>query len=88
MRFFRMLPLLLVMIVGVRAPAGTAQTETEVPAQQQAARNKPAYTLPPEKLKQAIAYTRKTAVLEIVFIGWGILQLDPAVVAGDCGEDA
>ena len=75
MRFFRMLPLLLVLIFCVGATAGKAQTDTEVTAQQQAGRSKPAYTLPPEKLKQAIAYTRKTTVLEFVFTGWGILQL-------------
>ena len=75
MRFFRMLPLLLMLIFGVGAQAGRAQRGAEVTAQQQAGRSKSAYTLPPEKLKQAIAYTRKTTVLEFVFTGWGILQL-------------
>ncbi len=75
MRFFRMLPLLLVLIFCVCPPAARAQTDAEDTVQQQGGRSKPAYTLPPEKLKQAIAYTRKTTALEFVFTGWGILQL-------------
>jgi STE24 endopeptidase len=75
MRFFRMLPLLLVLMVGFGVPVGRAQTDTEVAAQHEAGRSKPVYTLSPEKLKQAIAYTRKSTALEFVFIGWGIVQL-------------
>ena len=75
MRFFRMLPFLMVLIVGFSASGGWAQTETEVAAQHEAGRSKPVYTLSPEKLKQAIAYTRKSTALEFVFIGWGIVQL-------------
>jgi STE24 endopeptidase len=75
MRFFRVLPLLLVLIVGFGTSTGWTQTKTEVAAQQEAGRNKAAYTLPPDKLKQAIAYTRKSTVLDFVFIGWGIVQL-------------
>ena len=87
MRFCRILPLLLVLIFGVGAQAGWAQTDSEVTAQQ-AGRSKPAYTLPPEKLKQAIEYTRKTTVLEFVFTGWGILQLALLLWSGHCCEDA
>jgi STE24 endopeptidase len=77
MCFFRMLPLLL-LIFGFSAPGGRAQTDAAAEqqvVQQEAAQHKPAYTLPPEKLKQAIAYTRKSTVLAFVFTGWGIVQL-------------
>src|SRR3984957_1020250 len=51
------------------APADTsAQT-------QQPSTAKPAYSLPPEKLKQAIEYSRIRIVLYFFETGWGILQL-------------
>ena len=51
------------------APADTsAQT-------QQPSTAKPAYSLPPEKLKQAIEYSRIRIVLYFLETGWGILQL-------------
>ena len=56
-------------------PEASAQTPTEAAAQQKASENKPAYTLPPEKLARAIAYARKSAILDFVYTGWGILQL-------------
>ena len=46
------------------------------------AQSKPAYTLPPEKLAQAIEYSRKRVVLEFVETGWGILQLLLLLVLG------
>jgi STE24 endopeptidase len=53
------------------APADTsAQTKAEQPPQA-----KPAYSLPPEKLKQAIEYSRIRVVLNFLETGWGILQL-------------
>ena len=53
------------------APADTsAQTQAQQPPQA-----KPAYSLPPEKLKQAIEYSRIRVVLDFLETGWGILQL-------------
>ena len=52
-------------------PANTSsQTETQQPPQA-----KPAYSLPPDKLKQAIEYSRIRVVLYFLETGWGILQL-------------
>jgi Zn-dependent protease with chaperone function len=42
---------------------------------QQPSTAKPAYSLPPEKLKQAIEYSRIRIVLYFLETGWGILQL-------------
>ena len=50
-------------------PDTSAQTQTQLPLA------KPAYTLPPEKLKQAIEYSRIRIVLYFFETGWGILQL-------------
>jgi Zn-dependent protease with chaperone function len=36
---------------------------------------KPAYSLPPEKLRQAIDYSRIRVILDFLGSGWGILQL-------------
>jgi STE24 endopeptidase len=51
---------------------GTTPTEAKA---EQAAENRSAYSLPPEKLARAIEYSRKRVVLEFVDTGWGILQL-------------
>ena len=52
-------------------PANTSsQTETQPPPPA-----KPAYSLPPDKLKQAIEYSRIRVVLYFLETGWGILQL-------------
>jgi STE24 endopeptidase len=48
----------------------SSQTQTQQPPQV-----KPAYSLPPEKLKQAIKYSRIRIVLYFLETGWGILQL-------------
>jgi Zn-dependent protease with chaperone function len=67
---------MLVGCFGMTATAGAQQaTSTEAKAEQQAAANKPAYTLPPEKLARAIEFSRKRVVLGFVETGWGILQL-------------
>jgi STE24 endopeptidase len=61
----------------------TAQQQAEQQAAQQpAAKNKAAYTLPPEKLARAIEYSRKRVVLEFVETGWQILQLVLLLVLG------
>jgi STE24 endopeptidase len=51
-------------------PDTSAQTQTHQPSPP-----KPAYSLPPEKLKQAIEYSRIRVVLYFLETGWGILQL-------------
>jgi Zn-dependent protease with chaperone function len=55
-----------------------AQTVAETSARQSPA----AYTLPPEKLKVAIEYTRKRTILEFADTGWTILQLALLLVLG------
>src|SRR6266851_10370751 len=76
----RTVVLFLVMLAAAfAAPCLRAQTSAETPApaqtQQQATPAKPAYSLPPEKLKQAIDYSRIRVVLDFLGSGWGILQL-------------
>jgi STE24 endopeptidase len=73
----RVLLLLITALVATFAshslPAQTmapAQTQTQQPPPA-----KPAYSLPPEKLKQAIEYSRIRVVLYFLETGWGILQL-------------
>jgi len=76
-RFFNMqirsiLLLLVMLAASFAAPACRAQTATEVrPAEQ----SKAAYSLPPEKLKQAIDYSHIRVALDFAQSGWGILQL-------------
>ncbi len=54
-------------------PGAPAQAESQPsPADSTA---KPAYSLPPEKLQRAIAYSRIRVVLDFLGSGWGILQL-------------
>ena len=52
-----------------------AQMRAEAAANQQSARNHGAYTLPPDKLKTAVEYTRKRTMLEFADTAWGIVQL-------------
>ncbi len=52
----------------------TAPVDTSTQTQQPSTA-KPAYSLPPEKLKQAIEYSRIRIVLYFLETGWGILQL-------------
>jgi STE24 endopeptidase len=75
MRIARVL-LGLVMLLGCfEARAAMARTATEAEAEHRASENKAAYTLPPEKLARAIAYSRARTVLGFVDTGWGIVQL-------------
>lgn len=49
--------------------------ETHSGAQVESHEAKPAYSLPPDKLARAVAYSRKRVILGFVESGWGILQL-------------
>ena len=56
------------------APSSTpSQVQTQQPHPDST--TKPAYSLPPEKLQRAIAYSRIRVLLEFLGSGWGILQL-------------
>jgi Zn-dependent protease with chaperone function len=59
-----------------------AQTRTEAAALHQAALNHSAYTLPPEKLKVAIEYTRRRTLLDFAESGWGMLEMLLLLVLG------
>jgi Zn-dependent protease with chaperone function len=54
------------------APADRAQASS---SPQTPSDTKPAYSLPPEKLARAIAYSRIRVILDFLGSGWGILQL-------------
>ncbi|MHB1022568.1 MAG: M48 family metallopeptidase [Acidobacteriaceae bacterium] len=56
-------------------PATPAATNTVQQANSTTAAQKPAYSLPPEKLAEAIAYSHKQTVLFFVDTAWGILTL-------------
>ena len=62
----------------VSSSAGTTQTSGGAVVQPE----KPAYSLPPEKLQQAIAYSRARTVLGFAETGWGIAQLVLLLVLG------
>ncbi|HEY6374405.1 MAG TPA: M48 family metallopeptidase [Edaphobacter sp.] len=74
-----LLVLLVVMAAVFAMPVLRAQTPAEsattVQNQTQATPSKPAYSLPPDKLQKAIAYSRIRVILDFVNSGWGILQL-------------
>jgi STE24 endopeptidase len=57
-------------------------TPAEAHALREAAQNRTAYTLPPEKLKQAQALFRTRTTLHFVGEGWGILQVILLLAAG------
>jgi Zn-dependent protease with chaperone function len=82
MRIHLILLLLITLTAGLAAPFCPAQTAAQPQAQHQALRDKSAYTLPPEKLSQAIDYSRIRVVLDFVGSGWGILQLVLLLVLG------
>jgi len=63
-------------------PAAQARTEAEAAAQRHAPTTGAAYTLPPDKLKIAIEYTRKRTVLDFAETGWEILQLALLLLLG------
>ena len=72
--------LLLIVALAFAARSLPAQTTAQVEASpqtqtRQPPQAKPAYSLPPEKLKQAIEYSRIRVVLYFLETGWGILQL-------------
>jgi Zn-dependent protease with chaperone function len=76
----RLRALLLTLVVILAAQTLSAQTTPPVDTTtqtrtQQSPPSKPAYSLPPDKLKQAIEYSRIRVVLYFVETGWGILQL-------------
>ncbi len=57
-------------------------TPTEAQALREAAQSRTAYTLPPEKLRQAQALFRTRTTLHFVGEGWGILQVILLLAAG------
>jgi len=71
---FLLLPIL---ILALTAPilAAQGQPEKQEQAQAQTQAKQPAYSLPPEKLAKAIAYSRTRVVLDLLESGWGIVQL-------------
>src|ERR1700742_862083 len=74
---FRGFLLVLVVFFSIAARPAQARgtTPTEALALQQAAQDRTAYTLPPEKLKQAQELFRARTLLHFAGEGWGILQL-------------
>jgi STE24 endopeptidase len=56
-----------------RQPNAPSQAQTE--QQPASSATKPAYSLPPEKLQRAIAYSRIRVMLDFLGSAWGILQL-------------
>ena len=76
MRFCLILSLVVSFGLALSAPpAASAQTPAEAAAQQRSSQNHAAYTLPPEKLKTAIEYSRKRVILDFAGTGWSIVQL-------------
>jgi STE24 endopeptidase len=87
LRLLKVVLSVLILVFGFASQAGVAQTAatgqtTEAKAQQQAKENKPAYSLPPEKLARAIEYSRKRVVLGFVQTGWEIAVLLLLLVLG------
>ena len=77
---FRLLIVLLAAFLSVFAARAMhaqapAESSTAVQNQTQTTQTKPAYSLPPDKLQKAIAYSRIRVILDFVDSGWGILQL-------------
>lgn len=56
-----------------QSPAPAAETRSQAASSQ--SKEKPAYSLPPDKLARAIAYSRIRVILDFAYSGWGILQL-------------
>jgi STE24 endopeptidase len=76
MRLRAAVVLLGVLFVLMASPAQAQwSTPTEAQALQVAAQDRTAYTLPPEKLKQAQELFRARTTLHFLSEGWGILQL-------------
>ncbi|WP_035349383.1 M48 family metallopeptidase [Edaphobacter aggregans] len=64
-------------LYGQAPPQPESQSQAQAQTQQppEASTAKPAYSLPPEKLQQAIDYSRIRVILDFLGSGWGILQL-------------
>lgn len=67
------LPLL--MLLALFPASAQTTTPVEAQAQQAASQHKPAYTLPPEKLKSAVELFHIRTVTHLLGEAWGILQL-------------
>jgi Zn-dependent protease with chaperone function len=75
--------LVLTLLFALRAaPASFAQAPDAAAAQPHTSESRPAYSLPPDKLKTAIEYSRKRVVLGFADTGWSILQLLLLLVLG------
>jgi STE24 endopeptidase len=81
---FRVVLLLLAALLALPITPAKAQgtTPTEAQALRQAALNRTAYTLPPDKLKLAQELFRTRTTLHFVGEGWGVLQLVLLLVLG------
>lgn len=75
MRLRTILLLLVTVVASFTVSGCRSQTAAEMQAQHTASRDKAAYTLPPEKLKRAVGFSRTRTVLHFVGTGWGMLQL-------------
>jgi STE24 endopeptidase len=74
--FLRIVFLLsVVAVAAISVPALADQAHPEARAQMQAQSPKAAYSLPPETLQKAIAYSRIRVILYFLSSVWGILQL-------------
>lgn len=72
--------LLVLFVTGLASAACHAQNTSEAAthaqtSKSQTSQNKAAYSLPPDKLKQAIDYSRVRVALDFAESGWGILEL-------------
>ncbi|WP_254063668.1 M48 family metallopeptidase [Granulicella sp. S190] len=70
------------LVVTIASSRVLRATPTEAQALREAAQNRTAYTLPPEKLKLAKELFRDRTVLHFASEGWGILQLVLLLVLG------
>ncbi|HEU4634993.1 MAG TPA: M48 family metalloprotease, partial [Edaphobacter sp.] len=68
--FLTALPVAVAAQVSAPAPQAQNQAQPSKPPQE-----KPAYSLPPEKLARAVTYSRIRVILDFAYSGWGILQL-------------
>ena len=74
MRVRRIVLVLLAFAASFLSPGCSAQATAQATAQR-APENRAAYSLPPEKLEKAIAYSRIRVLLDFAESGWSILQL-------------
>lgn len=71
----RVLIVFLLMLAGTVSCAAQAAPQGGAGQQTEAGEEKPAYSLPPEKLQRAIDYSRIRVILHFASSGWGILLL-------------